>query len=170
MTLNDLDPTTEQPQRVLIDERAQLPVAMDILLATARIEVICMQHNLEPLGLGQMNLVERLEKLLTTHRGARVRLLVDDTHWLDTQAPRLRALHRHMTHALQLRQASESDPVGEDCVVVVDHRHVLNLKIGKLVHGDLWLHHPLNAQPWCTVFERRWEHASHDLPGSPLGL
>ncbi len=170
MNLSEFDPNSGMPQRAHIERRTDVLTAMEVLLGAAHTDVRCMHHTLEPLGLSSISLVERLEKLLTTHRGARVRLLVDDTHWLDTQAPRLRSLHRLTTHALEIRQASPSDPVGDDAVAIVDHRHVLNLQIGKLVQGDLWLHHPINAQPWGSTFDRRWEHAGHNLPAWPLGL
>ena len=71
---------------------------------------------------------------------------------------------------MEIRQASESDPVGDDTVVIVDHCHVLNLQMGKLVQGDLWLYHPINAQPLGSTFDHRWERAGHNLPASPLGL
>lgn len=170
MDVTELDPGGATPQRALISRRMEIAVAIDRLLHTANRDVVCMQHDLEPLGLGSIAVVERLEPLLASRRDARVRLLVDDTRWIDGQAARLRTLQRHYAHALEIRMANADDAVGEDTVVVVDGRHVLDLQIGKLVQGDLWLNHPLNARQWVEVFERRWAHAGHNLPVQPLGL
>jgi hypothetical protein len=170
MSVDELDPAKTTPQRALISRRAELAGAIDVLLRSAQRDVLCMQFDLEPLGLSSVAVVDHLERVLASRRDASVRLLVDDARWLDSQAARLRALQRHFAHSLQMRTAIVDDAIGEDAVVVVDDRHVLNLKIGKLVHGDVWLNHPLNARPWTAVFERRWAHAGHDMPVAPLGL
>lgn len=170
MDISELDLTSAKPQHALIQTRSQLAAAVDALLSLAQTSVCCMQHNLEPLGLASASATNRLEQAFKTHHALQVRLLVDDSGWLETQAPRLRKLHRNLTHALHIRCASESDPVGETCAIVVNSQHVLRLEIGHLVNGDLWLHHPLNAQPLEADFDRRWEHAGHDLPANPLGL
>ncbi|HRK57306.1 MAG TPA: hypothetical protein PLQ67_07265 [Burkholderiaceae bacterium] len=170
MNVYELDLTSTMPQRALIQSRAQLAEAVDTVLGLARISLCCMHRNLEPLGLASARATQKLETAFKTHPALQVRLLVDDPHWLDTQAPRLRALHRHMTHALHLRCASESDPVAHACVIIVDQQHILDLEIGHLVKGDLWINHPLNAQSLEAAFDRRWEQAGYDLPAQPLGL
>ena len=170
MNVDELDPASHTPQRALITRRVELATAMERLLRAAGSEVLCMQRDLEPLGLSSSAIVEQFENLLASRRDARVRLLVDDASWLDTHAARLRTLQRFFAHALEIRVANGDDAVGEDTVAIVDRRHVLALTIGKLVQGDLWLHHPLNARTWVSVFDRRWGHAGHNLPVVPLGL
>lgn len=170
MDVTELDPAVATPQRALISQRKEIAVAIDHLLHTASRNVMCMQHDLEPLGLASIVVVERLERVLAARRDARVRLLADNTHWIESRAPRLRALQRLFAHTLEIRIANPDDAVGEDTVAIVDGRHVLDLQIGKLVQGDLWLNHPLHARQWVDVFERRWAHAGHNLPVQPLGL
>lgn len=170
MNVDELDLTSTIPQRALIQSRAHLAEAVNAVLGLARISLCCMHHTLEPLGLASARATQTLEAAFKAHPALQVRLLVDDPHWLDTQAPRLRALHRHMTHALHLRCANPSDPVGQACTIIADQQHILNLEIGRLVKGDLWLAHPLNAQPLEAAFDRRWEQAGYNLPAQPLGL
>lgn len=129
-----------------------------------------MQHDLAPFGLSYRAPVDHLEQMLAARRDARVRAMVDDATWLDTQAARLRAVQRRFSHALELRIASADDAVGEDALLIVDQRHVLNVRIGKMVQGDVWLHHPLDARSGAAIFDRRWQHAGHNLPIAPLGL
>lgn len=168
-----LDPSSGMPQRALIQQRAQLLEAMDLLLSGARSEVRCMQRDLEVLQLSSLRLVSVLEKFLLSNRSSaqcRVQLLVDEPRWVETQAHRLRQLHRHFNHVLEIRVAASSDAVGDDSVVIVDRCHVIDLKVGLAVQGDVWLHHPVRAQPWVHTFERRWQYAGHNLSASPLGL
>lgn len=170
MELTEIDPAAGTPQRALISRRSEIALAIERLLSVAGRDVFGMQHDLAALELSSTPTVAALERVLATRRGARVRLLVDDTRWIDSQAARLRSLQRRFAHALEIRMANPEDAVGEDSVLVVDQRHVLDLRIGRLVQGDLWLNHPLNARQWAEVFERRWAHAGHNLPVQPLGL
>jgi hypothetical protein len=165
-----LDPHQTTPQRALIESRAALASAVNVLLQAAQRELLCMQHDLEPLGLASSASLEHLQRLLSGRRAARVRLLVDDARWLDTRAARLKQAQRQYAHLLALRVADRDDAVGEDSVVMADERHVLSFRIGKLVKGDLWLNHPMHTRTWRDVFERRWNNAGHDLPVAPLGL
>ena len=111
-----------------------------------------------------------LSKFLLAHRSARVRLLVDDSIWLDTRAARLRALQLRFPLALELRVASNDDPVGDDALLIADDATVLDMKPTAQARGDLWLNNKPHAQPLIAAFARRWEAAAHNLPVVPLGL
>lgn len=172
-SLHTLDAASGMPQRALISQRAEVVDALDLLLSNAHSEVLCMQRDLEVLQFSSARLMNTLEKFLLSNRTTpqcRVQLLVDEPRWLETQAHRLRQLHRHFNHVLEFRAAHSSDAVAEDSIVIVDRRHVMDLKVGLAVKGDVWLNHPLRAQPWAQTFERRWQHAGHNLSVSPLGL
>jgi hypothetical protein len=160
----------EKPQRTLIDGRADLAQALETILSRATHFVRVMDHDLAPLDVSAAGHVHKLESLLLAHRAARVRLLVDDVRWLDTQASRLRQLQRDFSHALELRVANEADPVGDTSCVLGDSRDALLLKNTVYAQGELWLDHEPHAQPWVSEFDRRWEHAGHNLPVAPLGL
>lgn len=170
MDVSTLDPQQTNPQRALIDSRAALELAVDVMLRAARVELSCMQRDLEPLQLSSTACIEQIHRLFNHRRDARVRLLVDDARWIDTRAARLKQTQRQFAHQLLMRIAGHDDPVGEDSVVLVDQRHVLSFRLGKLVQGDIWLNHPMQTRTWCDVFERRWQVAGHDLPVAPLGL
>lgn len=169
MTAHD-PPASEQPQRTLIDGRAALAQAVDAVLGRARRLVRAMDCDLAVFELSSTANVERLRALLLGNRGARVRLLVDDVRWLDAQAARLRRLQRDFPHALELRVASEADPVGDASFVLGDTHDALVLRSATYLQGELWLANDPHAQPRIAEFDRRWEQAGHNLPVSPLGL
>lgn len=140
------------------------------MIARATHFVRVMDRDLAPFDLSTQQQVERLEALLLMHRTMRIRCLVDETRWLDTHASRLRRLQRDFAHALELRLASDADPVGETSCLLGDAQDALVLKNAAHAQGELWLGHEPNAQPWIAGFDRRWEQAGHNLPVSPLGL
>lgn len=161
------DPT---PQRVLIDSREELHEAVRVALVCGRRTVRALHRDLSVFDLSSIAATESMRQLLLGDRSARIRMLVDDAAWLEGRAARLRLLQRRFPHALELRVASDEDPVGEDACVLVDDHACLELRATRTTSGSLWLHHKPHAQPLIAAFDRRWNAAGHNLPASPLGL
>ncbi|MGZ8256005.1 MAG: DUF7931 domain-containing protein [Burkholderiaceae bacterium] len=158
------------PQRVLITSRAELHQAVALAVRVSRRTLRFLHRDLSVFDLSSIEATEAISRLLLADRNARVRLLADDPAWLDTQAARLRLLHRRFPHALELRVASRDDPVGDDAHALGDDHATLDLRPTPTARGDIWLHNKPHAQPRIAAFDRRWEAASHNLPVSPLGL
>ncbi len=158
------------PERALITSRAETHEAVLIALRLAQRAVRCLHRDLSAFALDRPVVAEQLAELLHSHRSARIQLLVDDVTWLETSAARLRALQRRYSHALEIRVASEDDPVGEDALVLVDDHSALELKPTAAARGDLWVHNKPRVQPLAAGFNRRWEAGGHNLAVVPLGL
>lgn len=158
------------PQRALITSRAETREAVLIALAAAHRVVRCLHRDLSVFELSSVAVTDALQRVLLTDRSARVRLLVDDTSWLDQRAARLRLLQQRFPHALEMRAASVDDPVGDDSAILVDSAAALRLEATPLARGDLWLNNAPHAQPMIAHFDRRWEAGAHNLPVMPLGL
>lgn len=161
---------TDTPQRQLITSRADLADALPSLLSLARHSVRCCAADGAAFNLGTMAVVDLLGQLVLAHRGLVVRVLVDDPQWIETAAPRFKALQRRLAHAVQVRAANPQDPVGADIQLLVDDRHGLVLRSTVLTSGELWLSSAHRVQPLAVDFDRRWAAAAHDLPVAPLGL
>ena len=161
------DPT---PQRALIASREELHEAVRIALGSGHRTVRALHRDLSVFDLSSIAATDSMRQLLLGDRGARIRMLVDDAAWLETRAARLRLLQRRFAHALELRVASDEDPVGEDACVLVDDHASLELRATRTTSGALWLHNKPHAQPLIAAFDRRWNAAGHNLPASPLGL
>ncbi len=170
MKPSELTLTHGAPERALITSRAETHEGVLIALGVAERTIRCLHRDLALFDLGSVAAQERLQRLLLSHRSARVRLLVDDATWLESQAPRLRALQRRFPHALEMRVAAADDPVGDDAVLLADDHAVLELKPTIVARGDLWLHNKPHAQPLAAAFERRWNAGGHNLAVVPLGL
>ena len=158
------------PQRTLITSRAETHTAVQQAIEAAARSVLCVHFDLSIFDLSRADVVALLSKFLLAHRSARVRLLVEDSNWLDTRAARLRALQLRFPLALEMRVASLDDPVGDDALLIADDATVLDMKPTAQARGDLWLNNKPHAQPLIAAFARRWEAAAHNLPVVPLGL
>lgn len=158
------------PQRALITSREELHQAVRVVLAVSRRTLRILHRDLSVFELSTTESTEALRRLLFGDRSARVRILVDDAHWLDTRAARLRLLQQRFPHALELRVASPSDPVGDDAWMLADRHAQLELSATPATRGSLSLYHEQRAQPLVAAFDRRWEAAGHKLPVIPLGL
>jgi hypothetical protein len=170
MKPSELMLTHGAPERALITSRAETHEAVLIALGVAERTIRCLHRDLGVFDLGSVAAEERLHRLLLSHRSARVRMLVDDATWLESQAPRLRALQRRFPHALEMRVAATDDPVGDDTILLADDHAALELKPTTVARGDLWLHNKPHAQPLAAAFERRWNAGGHNLAVVPLGL
>jgi hypothetical protein len=164
-------PTDEaRPQRVVLQSRADIAHAVLGVLRRARRELCCLHHDLSPFELAQPATVNALYAFLHHSRMARLRVLVDETDWLDTHAARLRSLHRQLAHAIEMRRAIADDPVGEDAALIADDAHVLVLSRSAHGVGEIWFNSRPRVQPLLVGFARRWDAGAHNLPASPLGL
>ncbi len=158
------------PQRVLIGSREELHQAVGVAIRVSSRMLRFIHRDLSVFNLSSIDATEALSRLLLGSRNARVRLLVDDPAWLDTGAARLRLLQQRFPHALELRVASQDDPVGDDAQVLADDHAALELRPTPAARGDLWLHNKPHAQPRIAAFDRRWEAGAHNLPVTSLGL
>ena len=112
MKPSELQLATGTPERALITSRAENVEAVLIALGVARRSVRCLHRDISVFELGSVAATESLHRLLLGHRSARVRLLVDDAAWIETHAPRLRALQRRFPHALELPGRRRCVPAG----------------------------------------------------------
>lgn len=166
----DRRPDRDPPQRGLIESQADLGTALLLLATRARHQLRIESADLSVFALGDPDLCAALRALLLGASGSRVLLLADDLQWIDTRAPRLRALQRQFSHALLLRHANRDDPVADSMVVIGDDVDAIRLRPGPAVNGDLWCNNAPFVQPLAAAFDRRWQHAVHNQPVVPLGL
>lgn len=164
------EPRFDPPQRALITSRAELEAALLLLIGRTRRQLRVAAADLSVLALAELGPAAALRQVLLAHPNNRIQLLVDDMSWLDTRAPRLRALQRAFSHALLIRCADAQDPVGQDVVAIGDELDALRLQPTVGILGELWCRNSPFAQPLIAEFDRRWEHASHNQPSQPLGL
>ncbi|MCS6945700.1 MAG: hypothetical protein RMK97_09880 [Sutterellaceae bacterium] len=158
-----------RPQRYVLTARSEIVPAVLAVVARARLGLRCAHHDLSVFALSQSAVTTSLRHFLYANAQARVYLLMDETHWFDAQAARLKLLQRQFSHALLARRAHSDDSVGDQAVLLADAKHALLLGHPHSV-GELWLNHEPHAQSLLAAFIRRWEAAAHNLPVTPLGL
>ena len=161
---------SDPPQRTRFSTRADMQAALMLLLGRVKRILRCAASDLSVFALDEVKPIAAMRDLLLAHPENRIQLLADDTTWLDARAPRLRRLQRDFPHALLIRRADPQDPVEDDMVVLGDDVDTLRLQPTIGIVGELWCQNAPFAQPLNSAFDRRWEHASHNLPSQPLGL
>ncbi len=164
------EPAIDPPQRRVISSRAELAEALLHLIGRARRQLRFAAADLSVFELSGVQATASMRRLLVAQRTGRVLLLVDDMSWLDSRAPRLRALQRDFPHALLIRKADSQDAVGHDVVAIGDATDALRLQPTLGTLGELWCNNGPFAQPLLSEFDRRWERASHNQAAQPLGL
>jgi hypothetical protein len=160
----------DKPQRRLITSRVELADGLLDLIGRAQRSVRCCSFDAAVFDLGAAPVVEALSRFVRDSRGARVLVLVDDPLWIETRAPRFKAMQRQLGHAVQIRAANVQDAVAGDMQVLIDDRHCMTLKPSALTAGEIWISNEHRTRPLLADFDRRWAAASHDLPVVPLGL
>lgn len=158
------------PQRHLITSRAELSEGLVGMVSLGQHGLRLCAYDASVLSLASAEMTDLLRQLLLTHRRFSVRVLVDSAQWLETRAPRFKALQRTFSHQVQVREASPQDAVAGDMHAIVDDLHSMELKATRLTAGEIWTFSPQRAQPLIAAFDRRWVTASHNLPVVPLGL
>jgi hypothetical protein len=157
-------------QRIRVDSAADLQRAMTVLFKLTRATLDCAGPDLARFDLSHSARVGEIERLLLSGPYARVRLLVDETRWLEIRAARLQRLRSDFAHRLLIRQAPTEDPVGDDHFMLGDSANALLLRPPPGCAGELVLHDPSTGRAAAESFERRWHAAGCDVPVFTLGL
>jgi hypothetical protein len=102
-------------------------------------------------------------------RGARLRILLGQTEWVERHAHRLLRLRRDFSERLDIRML----PPGlrlEESLLVVDRQHVLRRAHSETLRGSAVLATPSQAEAPGERFESAWQESIPCLPATTLGL
>ncbi len=102
-------------------------------------------------------------------RGARVRLLLCNTDWLERRAPRLRAVQGGHAAQFAFRQLPDGLRLS-DCLLLVDGQHMVRRPHRDAMRGVYVQASPSRCEPYCARFDAAWQESSDCLPATTLGL
>lgn len=152
------------------DSEAGYRQAIDATLAAARQEIRIFDRDLERMALEEADRAALLAAFLAGGRDRRLLIALHDPEPLLRRCPRLIALIRRHSHAVEVRQTPDHLRTLPDCQVLAD------MSQGTLrTHAD----HPRGKRivddaneihPWWQRFDELW-NASHPCsPATALGL
>jgi hypothetical protein len=114
--------------------------------------------------------IEGLERFLLASRTRRLYLVVHDTDHLTRQCPRLLALLRRFSHAIQINQTQEEIRDVQDAFLLLDAVHYVRRPVATLFRGAMGLGDENEGQALRGRFGEIWATSSPAVSGTTVGL
>jgi len=148
---------------------AEQVAAIDGIVALARSRIQLFDVDLAQGGWERRERVDALARFLR-ERNARFDVIVHETRWIESSAPRFVQLLRKCGHAMTLYRTGAEARKAMDPLLIVDQRHFVHRfhidRPGAAVGMDV----PVSAKPLCARFEEIWGTGEPGLAGTVLGL
>jgi hypothetical protein len=114
--------------------------------------------------------IEGLERFLLASRTRRLYLVVHDTDHLTRQCPRLLALLRRFSHAIQINQTQEEIRDVQDAFLLLDAVHYVRRPVASLFRGAMGLGDENEGQALRGRFGEIWAASSPAVSATTVGL
>jgi hypothetical protein len=161
------EPPTSREWRV--DTIAEQSGAIDALIALAEQRIQVFDTDLAQCGWGSAARADALARFLR-QRNAVLQVIVHDTRWLESSAPRFVALLRQFGHAMTLYRTGAEARAAMDPLLLVDQRHFLHRFHIDQPRAAVAVDMPQVAKPLVARFEEIWATGEPGLAGTVLGL
>ena len=114
--------------------------------------------------------IERLANFLLASRTRRIYLVVHDTDHLTRQCPRMLALLRRFSHAIQINQTHEEIRNVQDSFLLLDAVHYVRRPVAQLFHGAMGLGDENEGQALRGRFGEIWAASYPAVSSTTIGL
>lgn len=162
--------TPPTPQHELLTSVAAQVAAIDTLVELARRSIDVFDVDLSWMGWNAAARAERVSAFLRSSPGARLRIVVHDTGWIERSCPRLTNLLKYRDHAVSIRRTGEDAKHAMDPLVIVDDAHFLHRLHVSQPRAALSIAEPQAAQSLVERFDAIWASAEPGLTATTLGL
>lgn len=165
-----LPPPPGLPREERLDSVAAIVRAHDDVIALARRHIKVFDVDLSWGGWNAAARADAIASYLRRMPGARLDIIVHDTHWIEASGARVTALLLRNAHAVKIYRTGASARAARDPLLLVDdthfvHRFHVDRPGGKLSIGD-----PERAKPLVERFDEIWESGEPGVTGTVLGL
>ena len=114
--------------------------------------------------------IELLERFLIASRTRRLYLVVHSTDHLTRQCPRLLALLRRFSHAMQINQTHEEIREVQDAFLLLDAMHYVRRPLASLFRGAMGLGDENEGQALRGRFGEIWAASYPAVSSTTIGL
>ena len=160
----------DAPREERLETIQQQVAAIDALIGLARERICVFDVDLSQGGWNTIARGDVLSAFLRTKRNARLDIIVHDTRWIETSAPRLTTLLRRYGYAMTIYKTGADARGAMDPLLIVDARHYVHrYHIGQS-GATLAINMPQQARPLVTRFEEIWATGEPGLSGTVLGI
>ena len=152
-----------------VETLAEQVAALDAVVALARARVQVFDVDLSEGGWDRPARIDALARFLRG-RNARFDVIVHDTRWLESAAPRFVALLRQFAHAMTVYRTGAEARGAMDPLCIADARHFVHRFHVERPRAAVAIDMPQIARPLCARFEEIWATGEPGLAGTVLGL
>jgi hypothetical protein len=114
--------------------------------------------------------IQRLDDFLLASRTRRIYLVVHSTEHLTRQCPRLLALLRRFSHAMQINRTHEEIREVQDAFLLLDSMHYVRRPVSALFKGAIGLGDENEGQALRGRFGEIWAASYPAVPSTTIGL
>ena len=169
--MNDApDDAATPPSYELFETEAAFQAAVERLLAQPGRELRMFDPNLASLRLNAPERIARLERFLQASRTRRLFLAVHDPEYVSKYCPRLLALLKRYSHAIQVQRTHEEIRELRDAFLVLDAAHFVRRPEAASWRGVLCLDDRNEAYAMRARFLEIWAASYPALSATTLGL
>jgi len=165
-----LPPPPGLPREERLDSIAALIRAQDDVIALARRHIKVFDVDLSWGGWNASTRCAALGSYMRRIPGARLSIIVHDTHWIEASGARLMALLALHSHAMTIYRTGASARNAMDPLLIVDDDHFVHRFHVDRTGGTLSIGSPERAKPLVERFDEIWESGEPGVTGSVLGL
>jgi hypothetical protein len=159
-----------EPRDEMLDSVAAQVRAIDEIVGLARQRVRVFDRSLAEGGWNRPERIEAMTALLRRSRHARIEIIVHDTRWIESSAPRLVNLLRLHGDAMQVWRTGAEARAAMDPLVLVDDCHFVHRFHADQPRARLSVSQPVAAKPLADRFDEIWATGEPAISGTALGL
>ena len=165
-----LPPPPGLPREERLDSVAAIVRAQDDVIALAQRHIKVFDVDLSWGGWNSATRCEALASYLRRIPGARLHIIVHDTHWIEASGARVMALLARHAHAMTIYRTSGGARAAMDPLLIVDDTHFVHRFHVDRSGGALSIGSPERAKPLVARFDEIWETGEPGVTGTVRGL
>lgn len=158
------------PTTAPFDSEAGFRQALDTVITAAAQEIRVFDWNLTRIQLDQKDRAEAIERFLAGDHHRRLRIIVHDPDHGERRCPRLFAMLRRFSQAVEFRQTPDELRHLSECFLLADRAQAAVRFQGDQPRGKIILDAPEDVHPWWQRFEDLWGLSNPCLSATRLGL
>lgn len=152
------------------ESEAEFHAALDRFLEQSGRELRLFDSDLKALRLNSPARLAQLERFLRGSRTRRIYIVVHETDYLTRQCPRMMALLKLFTHAIQINRTHEEIRSLQDAFLVLDAQHYLRRPVAEAFRGAIGLHDETEALAMRSRFQEIWSASYPGVSSTTVGL
>jgi len=164
--------TEEKPKTeyARFDGEGDFQQAVERLIEQPGRELRIFDPDLSALRVNSPARIALLEKFLRTSRTRKIYIVVHDTEHLSRYCPRMLALLKLFTHAIQINRSYEEIRNLQDAFLVLDAQHYLRRPVAGHFRGVIALHDETEALAMRARFQEIWAASFPGVSSTTVGL